>query len=102
MASCSYVNMYLCKIKPGHNNKEIGWDLNVWENLLFYVNIVQKIYKLSKPYLLISLVNGDSFFLVAGFHFSEFQTKNEPLHVKTNNVAVRSAKIQISLGIRPV
>ena len=28
--------------------------------------------------------------------------KNEPPHDKTNNVAVRSAKTQISLGIRPV
>ena len=26
----------------------------------------------------------------------------EPLHVKTNNVAMRPAKTQISLGIRPV
>ena len=31
-----------------------------------------------------------------------FEIWNEPPHDKTNNVAVRQAKIQISLGIRPV
>ena len=31
-----------------------------------------------------------------------YHTTNEPLYDKTNNVVVRPAKTQISLGIRPV
>ena len=42
------------------------------------------------------------FVQVLSQHFSFMILRNEPLHVKTNNVAVRPAKTQISLGMCPV